>query len=83
MKTRLISLLTVSLFVPALLLAKPAQQVTLVGVWELAASRTGMQLPPLLGLIAFSEDGTLTTTAGNPMKEQPIPVLQDIADELD
>jgi hypothetical protein len=50
MKTRLISLLTVSLFVPALLLAKPAQQVTLVGVWELAASRTGMQLPPLLVL---------------------------------
>jgi hypothetical protein len=83
MKNRLICCLVVSLALPALLVAKRAEKVALVGVWEMAALRTGMQLPPLLGIITFSEDGTLTTTAGNPIKDQPIPVLQDVADEMD
>jgi hypothetical protein len=66
-----------------MLCAAPVEKSALVGVWKLTVSRTGMQPPPILSLVTFSEDGSLFTAAGNPMENQINPVLQDVADQMD
>ena len=82
MKKRFIGLAAVYILIPAVLLAQPAGKKQLVGVWEVKEAPVEQSQSPLLSLAMFGGDGSFTTGVG--YKALPaIPVVQDIATELD
>ena len=82
MKSRFMALTTVSMLIPAMLLAQPAREKTIVGVWEVKVSPAEESQSPLLSLAMFGGDGSFTT-AGGYKALPPIPAVQDLANELD
>src|SRR6201981_1258896 len=82
MKKRFIGLAAVYILIPAVLLAQPAGKKQLVGVWEVKEAPVEQSQSPLVSLAMFGGDGSFTTGVGYKALP-PIPVVQDIATELD
>ena len=64
---------------PATLMAQPAEQKQLVGVWEVKVSPVGQS--PELSLAMYGDDGSVTT-GGRCKALPPGSAIQDVADEL-
>ena len=62
MKNGFIGLAVLCTTIPGVLVARPAEKNTLVGVWEVKISAGGVPPPPLLSIAIFGEDGSFTTT---------------------
>jgi len=81
MKKRFIGLAAVYMLIPAMLLAQPAGNKQLVGVWEVKEAPVEHSQSPLLSLAMFGGDGSFTTGVGYKALP-PIPVVQDVATEV-
>ena len=62
MKNGFIGLAVLYTTIPGVLVARPAEKNTLVGVWEVKISAGGVPPPPLLSIAIFGGDGSFTTT---------------------
>jgi hypothetical protein len=82
MKNRLIaSAAAVCLLIPGILLAQPAAKTTIAGVWEVKMAPAGQSQSPFLSLAMYGSDGSFTTCGGYKTLP-PIPVVQEVANEL-
>jgi hypothetical protein len=62
MKSGFIGLAVLCATIPGLLVARPADKNTLIGVWEVKISAGGVPPPPLLSIAIFGGDGSFTMT---------------------
>jgi hypothetical protein len=81
MRTRFISLATVCMIVPVVLIAQTAEKKQLAGVWEVKVSPVGQSGSPLLSLAIFSRDGSFTTSVGY-RALPPVRAVEDVATEI-
>jgi hypothetical protein len=80
MKTRFIGWLIVSLVIPTVLLAQPAEKNTIVGVWEVKMAPVGQAQSALLSLAMYGGDGSFTTLGGYKALAR-IPAVQEVGTE--
>ena len=67
-----LNLVFLCLIIPAILVAQPAGNTTLAGVWGVKVSASGGPPTPLLSIALFSSDGSFSTSGSSNISLPPI-----------